>query len=395
MKKRYRITALLLSVALMACACGNTAEEEKEPVSQESQQEAENVPEEKEYQGKLDEIVPMAYSNAEGLNLEPGTYISIIGKGSENDFWKEVKKGVEQAAEDINATLGYEGNDKVKVTFSSPEEADNVDEQVSILDEELARYPIALGISIADVQACEVQFDIALENSIPIVAFDSGSSYEGIQAMISTDNEAAGALAASRMADLMDESGDVLVFVHESDSEAALARKKAFEKEIKNKYEEISIVKTVSWDDLDDLKEELMNEVHNGTYTLESSEELTEEMISQEILVDYILTKYPDVKGCYATNSMTTQLFAEGLERMEMHDAVVIGYDAGEDQMQALRDGKIDGLIVQNPFGMGYAAVIACARAGLSIGNEAFVNTGYTWVDKENMETEEVQKLLY
>ena len=151
----------------------------------------------------------------------------------------------------------------------------------------------------------------------------------------------------------------------------------------------------MSWDDLDDLKEELMNEVHNGTYTLESSEELTEEMISQEILVDYILTKYPDVKGCYATNSMTTQLFAEGLERMEMHDAVVIGYDAGGDQMQALRDGKIDGLIVQNPFGMGYAAVIACARAGLSIGNEAFVNTGYTWVDKENMETEEVQKLLY
>ena len=85
-----------------------------------------------------------------------------------------MKRGVEQAAADINEVLGYEGNDKVKVTFSSPEEADNVDEQVSILDEELARYPIALGISIADVQACEVQFDIALENNIPIVAIVQG-----------------------------------------------------------------------------------------------------------------------------------------------------------------------------------------------------------------------------
>ena len=161
----------------MTCACANTTEEEKEPVSQESTESEEKVSEEKEHQGKLDEIIPTAYNNAEGLDLEPGTYISIVGKGSDNNFWKEVMKGVKQAEKDINEALGYTGNDKVKVTFSSPAETDNVDEQVSILDEELARYPIALGISIADVQACEVQFDIALENNIPIIAFDSGSGY--------------------------------------------------------------------------------------------------------------------------------------------------------------------------------------------------------------------------
>ena len=394
MKNRWRITALLLSMSLMTCACANTTEEEKQPVSQEVDDKEEQTSEEKEHQGKLDEIVPTAYNNAEGLVLEPGTYISIVGKGSDNNFWKEVIRGVEQAEEDINAALGYTGNDKVKVTFSSPEETDNVDEQVSILDEELARYPIALGISIADVQACEVQFDIALENNIPIVAYDSGSGYEGIQAMISTDNEAAGVLAATQMAQMMEEAGQIIMFVHESDSEAAIARKNAFRKEIKNKYEEISIVKTVNWDDLEELKDEIIGEVQAGNYEL-VLEEPDAELISKADVVDYVLAKYPDAKGCYATNSATTQLFVEGLERKEMYDVSVIGYDAGEDQLQALRDGKIDGLIVQNPFGMGYAAVIACARAGLSVGNEAFVNTGYTWVTKENMETEEVQKMLY
>jgi len=394
MKKRWKITALLLSISLLTCACANTTEEEKEPVSQEAENQEDTVSEEKEHQGKLDEIIPTAYNNADGLDLEPGTYISIVGKGSDNNFWKEVIRGVEQAAEDINEELGYTGNDKVKVTFSSPEETDNVDEQVSILDEELARYPIALGISIADVQACEVQFDIALENNIPFVAFDSGSGYEGIQAMISTDNSAAGVLAANQMADMMDEAGQIIMFVHESDSEAAIARKKAFRKEIKSKYEDISIVKIVNWDDLEELKDEIIGEVQAGNYELEM-EEVTAENIIKADVVDYILTKYPDVKGCYATNSATTQLFVEGLERKEMHKVSVIGYDAGDDQLQALRDGKIDGLIVQNPFGMGYAAVIACARAGLSIGNEAFVNTGYTWVTKENMETEDVQKMLY
>lgn len=393
MKNRLRMTALLLSFSLMICACANTTEE-KEPVSQEVEDQAEQVVEENEFQGKLDEIVPTAYNNAEGLDLEPGTYISIVGKASDNNFWKEVIKGVKQAEEDINAELGYSGNDKVKVTFSAPDDADDVDQQVSLLDEELARYPIALGISIADVQACEVQFDIALENNIPIVAFDSGSSYEGIQAMISTDNSATGVLAANQMADMMEEDGKIIMFVHESDSEAANARKKAFRKEIKSKYENISIAEVVNWDDLDELKEEIISEVQAGNYELAMDEQDGSSLTNEDV-VDYVLAKHPDVKGCYATNSFTTQLFVAGLERKEMLDVSVIGYDAGDDQLQALRDGKIDGLIVQNPFGMGYAAVIACARAGLSIGNEAFVNTGYTWVTKENMETEEVQKMLY
>lgn len=395
MKNRNRLIALVLSTVMLACGCTAATEEEKEPVSSEEQEQETETVEENENQGKLDEIVPAAYNNAEGLALEPGAYISIVGKGSDNAFWEEVIAGVKQAEEDINETLGYSGNDKVKVTFSAPEETDNVDEQVSILDEELARYPIALGISIADVQACEVQFDIALENNIPIVAFDSGSSYEGIQAMISTDNKATGSLCANQMAAMMESNGEIIVFVHESDSEAASDRKSAFEKEIKNKYEDISIVKTVNWDDLEELKDEIIAEVQAGTYEIEDVEELTAEEITQEAVVDYILTKYPDVKGCYATNSMTTQLFVQGLERKEMHDAYVIGYDAGEDQMEALRDGKIDGLIVQNPFGMGYAAVIASARAGLSVGNEAFVNTGYTWVTKDNMESDNVKKMLY
>ena len=64
MKKRWKGTALMLSIAVMTCACANTTEE-KETVSQESSEVEENTTEEKEYQGKLDQIVPSAYNNAE------------------------------------------------------------------------------------------------------------------------------------------------------------------------------------------------------------------------------------------------------------------------------------------------------------------------------------------
>ena len=73
----------------------------------------------------------------------------------------------------------------------------------------------------------------------------------------------------------------------------------------------------------------------------------------------------------------------------------MIGFDITKRNLQELEAGKIKGLIVQNPFGMGYATVIAAARAYLGLGNEAEVNTGYTWVTKKNLKEKSVQQILY
>ena len=175
-KKQWIAAALCLSLAFGGCAAGGNEDKEEKTSEQTEEQEAPKKPA---YQAKLDVIEPAAYGNAEGLKLEKGSYISIIGKGEEGQYWKQVKKGVDQAAKDLNVQLGYEGKDKIKVVYSAPAETDNVDEQVNLLDEELSRYPVALGIAIVDENACDVQFDLAADSEIPIVAFDSGSDYQG------------------------------------------------------------------------------------------------------------------------------------------------------------------------------------------------------------------------
>ena len=81
--------------------------------------------------------------------------------------------------------------------------------------------------------------------------------------------------------------------------------------------------------------------------------------------------------------------------KMEEEEYVLMGFDAGSSQLKALESGEIDGLVVQNPFGMGYAAVVAAARTILEIGNEAEVDTGYIWVTKDNMENESIKNMLY
>ena len=118
--------------------------------------------------------------------------------------------------------------------------------------------------------------------------------------------------------------------------------------------------------------------------------------MSDEDAVVYYLEKHPDLKGCFGTNDETVLLGARAIDRMEKTDEIVMmGFDAGKDQLDALKNGSIDGLVVQNPFGMGYAAVVAAARTVLEIGNEAQVDTGFIWVDTENMENENIQAMLY
>lgn len=399
MKKGSSVLAVMLCVAMLACACAAPeSSENKEPESSDNKQQVE----EKEYQGKLDQIEPSAYDNVEGLHLEAGSYISIIGKAEEGQYWNEVKKGVDQAAADINEYLGYEGKDKVKVTYSGPETEDNVDEQVNILDEELARYPIAVGISITDANACEVQFDLAAENDIPVVAYDSGSDYQGLMATVSTDNAAAAREAATRLAELIGDSGEVVLFVNDSKSKTSLDRENAFREEIQNNHPNITIVESYHLDQLEDMQKIVADEINAGTYQIdeesaeaESDVQIAPADITEEDVIDYVLAKHPDIKGCFASNAPTVKKAIAGLERAEADDVMVVGFDADEEEKKALSDGRIEGLIVQNPFGMGYATVVAAARAALDMGNEAFVNTGYTWVTADNLEDENIQKMLY
>ena len=399
MKKSSSVLAVMLCVAMLACACAAPeSSENKEPESSDNKQQVE----EKEYQGKLDQIEPSAYDNVEGLHLEAGSYISIIGKAEEGQYWNEVKKGVDQAAADINEYLGYEGKDKVKVTYSGPETEDNVDEQVNILDEELARYPIAVGISITDANACEVQFDLAAENDIPVVAYDSGSAYQGLMATVSTDNAAAAREAATKLAKLIGDSGEIILFVNDSKSKTSLDRENAFREEIQNNHPNITIVESYHLDQLEDMQKIVADEINAGTYQIdeesaeaESDVQIAPADITEEDVIDYVLAKHPDIKGCFASNAPTVKKAIAGLERAEADDVMVVGFDADEEEKKALSDGRIEGLIVQNPFGMGYATVVAAARAALDMGNEAFVNTGYTWVTADNLEDENIQKMLY
>lgn len=419
MKKRFfAAVALAVCTAMGICACSSgetddvfTGEKTDTP----------------EWQSKLNMISPAVYGTVDDLNLEPGTYISVIGKMENSPYWEQVRAGVQQAADDINEKLGYSGDDRVRVLFNAPADSEDIDEQVNILDEEMARYPDVIAIASIDENSSAVQFDLAIGNGIPIVAFDSGNSYQGIQCTCMTDNAEAAAAGAEKLCEAIGESGEVALIVQDSVSGNARERAEAFRNELTADHPGVSIVETIYMDQLDELKrqaaaeeqgvttEELAawTEAASGLNT-DADSEAGEESISEEAktrleeidsragvmsdeeAVAYYLSKHPDLEGCFGTNADAVMLGLEALRYMEKaEDIALVGFDTGSEQAEALANGEIDGLIVQNPFGMGYATVVAAARTVLEIGNEAVVDTGYTWVDRENMEDESVQMMMY
>ena len=391
MKKSWKLVAGILCAVLIAVACSkkvsNEGEENNVNVNKDNKEVDAN-------QSKLDVLRPIAYSNVEGLNLEPGSYISIIGKNSGDSYWNEVKAGAEKAVADINEMLGYKGEDKVRLNFSGPSGTeDDIDEQINILDEELARYPVAVGISALDATACGVQFDLAAENDIPIVAFDSGSEYQGVVATCSTNNLDAAKTAAVKLSSAIGESGEVAVIIQDSKSMTGQDREKGFVDEITASYPEVNVVEVYHMDQLEETAKAIAEE--KNLAKAEGEEDILPESITQEDIIKYILEKHPNLEGIYAANLDATKLVTDVLTEIGKEDLRIIGFDGGEEQMKLLEEGKVDGLIVQNPYGMGYATVVAAARDVLELGNEAVIDSGYTWVTKDNMDKTTIKRMLY
>ena len=388
MKKiTFTLVAAMISASLCLSACANPSDKKdnKKPTKTEIEKSTE--------QTKLDALKPVAYSSLDGLVLEPGSYISIIGRFSGDSYWKQVEEGAKKAVSDLNTTLGYKGDNKIKLTYSAPEVRDDVNEQINILDEELARYPIAIGIAAIDTTACTIQFDLASENGIPIITFDSGSDYQNVGSHISTDNLSATKTAATQLAHLIEDSGEIAVIAQDSISMTAKQRSQGFVDTIASEFPNISVVSVYHMDELQAMQQTIATE-KNATLA-PSETQIVPESLTQEDVISYILEKNPNLKGIYATNLDTTQLVAGVLKKLQRTDLKFVGFDGGAEQMELLKDGTLNGLISQNPFAMGYATVVASIRVSLGLGNESFVDSGFTWVTPENMDTKDIKKMLY
>ena len=393
--KRQKIAIIMLGVLMIMSLSGCIKEEEERLPSNQVPIKKEEVKKNAE-ELKLGKIVPTAYAKVEGLKPEAGIYLSIIGRGERAPHWREIKAGAERAVSELNELLGYEGKDKITVGFNGSDRLEDISGQINLLDEELALYPKALAISMIDETSSMMQFDLAAESNIPIVTFESGSIYEGIAATCKTNNEEAAKKVATYISETLDEKAKVLILARTSKSAAVREREEGFIKEIEANYPRIEIVYQYYADDLQEIRDILypmtpMEETEG--FEDEEIEEEEQPEITEEEAVAYLLEQNEDIDIIFAADEESLNWILDKKEELEVQ-AEIVGFGRGEKLIQALESGEIKGLLAENPYAMGYAAVIACIRAITDRGNEAVIHTGFEWITKESLENEEIRLIV-
>ena len=117
--------------------------------------------------------------------------------------------------------------------------------------------------------------------------------------------------------------------------------------------------------------------------------------VTVEESIDAIMKLYPKLKGIFCTNESMGVKALNVLGNYADRGIQVVGFDMGQMQEEAIRNGKLAGVVSQNPYGMGYATVVAGTRAILDMENDTFVDAGYQWIDGENIDLKENEKYLY
>ncbi len=286
-------------------------------------------------------------------------YIPVISKGFQHQFWQAVKLGAENAGKD----------NKVVVTFEGPETEAMVDKQLDMLQTDLAKNPSAIVFAALDSKAAIPLLQKAKDRKIPIIAFDSGVDSDIPLTTCATDNIAAAALAADKMAAFIGGAGKVGVIVHDQTSRTGIDRRDGFVNRMKEKYPNIQII----------------GPQYGGGDQLKSAD-----------LAKAMIQANPDIKGFFGGNEGSAIGVVKAVQELGIAGKlVVIGYDSGKAQMDAIRSGLMAGAITQDPIGIGYKAVEAAVKALRGEKLPKTIDTGFHWYDKTNIDDPAIQAVLY
>ncbi|TPE51014.1 ABC transporter substrate-binding protein [Amaricoccus solimangrovi] len=297
-------------------------------------------------------------AGATGAFAQDQMYIPLISKGFQHQFWQAVKAGADRAGAELGVTVSFEG----------PDNESQVDKQIDMLAAALAKHPAAIGFAALDSQAAIPLLRQAQEADIPVIAFDSGVDSDIPVATAATDNLAAAALAADKMAEMIGGAGPVAVVAHDQTSRTGVDRRDGFVNRMKEAHPDVEIV---------DIE-------YGGGDHLQSTE-----------ITKAILTAHPDIKGIFGTNEGSAIGVVNGVRESGVKGVTVIGYDSGKAQKDAIRDGLMAGAITQNPVGIGYETVKAAVAAAKGEPVEKTIDTGFFWYDKTNIDDPEIAAVLY
>jgi len=291
--------------------------------------------------------------------------IAVIPKGTTHEFWKSIHAGSNKAAEELKA----QGTD-IEVIWKGPLREDDREQQIQVVEGFAAQGVSGIVLAPLDDRALVRPVADARRAGVPTVIIDSGLQSDEFVSFVATDNRKGGSLAADRMGQLLGGKGKVLVLRYAEGSASTTERETGFIETIKQKFPEIELVSTDQY----------------AGATRDTAKRASENL----------LNRFGDqVQGIFTPNESSTAGMLLALEDIGKAGKVsFVGFDVSQRFIDALNAGQLHGIVVQNPFNMGYLGVKTMVDNLLGRTVEKKIDTGVMLVTKENMQSPEVQTLL-
>jgi ribose transport system substrate-binding protein len=283
--------------------------------------------------------------------------ILVSPKGLVHSFWLTVKAGADSAAKEVNAEIIWKG----------PAQETDIAGQISIIEDYINKKVDAIVIAACDAKALIPVLQKAKEANIPVITIDSGIESDIALSLIATDNVNAAKKGAEKLAELLKGKGNVASIPFVAGAATSNMREQGFKEGLQN-YPDIKLAAT----------QYSQSEVATGMAVTED-----------------ILTSQKDLAGIFAANEAGTIGVAQALKsKNKVGQVKVVGFDAAANEIDELKAGVIDALIVQDPFKMGYLGVKTAVDVKNGKPVEKKIDTGVYIITKENLNTPEIQKLL-
>jgi ribose transport system substrate-binding protein len=288
--------------------------------------------------------------------------IAVIPKGTTHEFWKSVHAGAIKASRELD----------VEIVWKGPLKEDDLKSQIDLVQSFTAQGVSGLVLAPLNDSALGASVKHAARSGVPVVIFDSDLKGEEHLSFVATDNRAAGRLAGEEMARLLGGKGNLIVLRYQEGSASTNHREEGFLEAIR-KHPGLTVKSSNQY----------------GGATTESAFSASENLLSAQS------AGQGGVDGIFTPNESTTFGMLLALDKTKLAGKLeFIGFDASDKLVAALRDGKIRGLVLQDPFTMGYLGVKTMTAHLRGEKVEPRIDTGSKLVTRENMNQPEVKRLL-
>jgi ribose transport system substrate-binding protein len=265
--------------------------------------------------------------------------------------------GAQAEATKEGVTLTVTGGNKWDATVQKP-----------VIDSVTAAHPDGVMVAPDDSKALLSPLKAMSDAGIKVTFVDTKLDDTSFAASaIATDNLAGGTLAAKTLAGLINDKGTVLVVNVDPGISTTDARVKGFADEMKN-HPNIKVL--------------------DVQYTHDDPTAAT-------TITTATLAAHPDLAGVFATNVQNAEGVAAGLKQASNTTVKTIAFDAGPKQIEDLNNGIVQGLIAQDPYGIGVAGVQQTVLALSGKATTPAIQTQLAAITKDNVNDPAMQKYLY